>query len=116
MENFLHSNQNKRRKRREVHISTLACLALYDYLRLTDHATYWPFWFVDAFDSSRKLKQEEWRVLNVDNRGLLRISRVKGSRYWEDAIGMRNALIEYVNSEEGSVSWQKNYLSWTSYK
>ena len=36
MENFLRSNQKKRRKRREVHIGTLACLALYDYQRLTD--------------------------------------------------------------------------------
>ena len=35
---------------------TLACLALHNYLRLTDNATYCPFGFVDSFDSSGKLK------------------------------------------------------------
>ena len=72
---------------------TLTCLALHDYLRLTDNATYCPFGFADSFDSSDKLNQGEWRALNVDNRGLLPISRVKSSRYREDAIGMRNVLI-----------------------
>ena len=43
------------------------------------------------------------------------MSRVKGSSYRGDAIGMRNALIEYVNSEEGIVSWQENYVSRTSH-
>ena len=86
---------------------TWACLVLHNYLRLTDNATYCPFVFVDSFDSSGKLKQGEWRALNVDDRGLLPVSCVKGWRYRKGAIGMRNALIEYVNSEEGSVSWQK---------
>ena len=72
---------------------TLTCLALHDYLRLTDNATYCPFGFADSFDSSDKLNQGEWRALDVDNRGLLPISRVKSSRYREDAIGMRNVLI-----------------------
>ena len=44
-----------------------------------------------------------------------RSQRVKGPRYREDAIGMRIALIDYVNSEEASVSWQKNCVSRTSY-
>ena len=84
--------------------NTLACLALHNYLRLTDNATYCPFGFVDSFDSNGKLKQGKWRALNVDNRDLLPISRVKGSRYREDATGIRKALIEYVNSEKESVS------------
>ena len=37
----------------------LACLARHNYLRLTDNATYFPFGFVDSFDSSGKLKQRE---------------------------------------------------------
>ena len=61
------------------------CLAPHNYLRLTDNATNFLFGFVDSFDSSGKLKQGEWRALNVDNRGLLPISRVKASRYREDA-------------------------------
>ena len=93
----------------------LACLALHNYLCLTDNVIYCPFGFVDSFDSSGKLKQREKRAINVDNRGLLPICRAKGSRYREDVTGMRNALIEYVNSEEGSVSWQKTkYLRTTN--
>ena len=92
---------------RNVKKYTLACLALNNYLRLTDNATCCPIKFVDSFDSSGKLKQGEWRALNIDNRGLFPISRFKGLRYREDGIGMRNALIEYVNSKEGSV--RKSY-------
>ena len=84
---------------------TLACLALHNHVRLLNNATCCPFGFADSFDSSGKLKQGEWRTLNVDNRSSLLINRVKGSLYREDA--MRNVLKEYVNSEEGSVSWQK---------
>ena len=73
---------------------TLACLGLHNYLCLTNNATYCPFGFVDSLDSGGKLKQGEWRTLKVDKRSLLSISRVQGSRYGEDAIGMRNALIE----------------------
>ena len=66
---------------------------------------------MDSFDSSGKLKQGECRASNVDNTGLLPISRVKGSHYREGAIGMRNALIEYMNSEEGSVSWHLGHCT-----
>ena len=86
-------------------------LALHNYLRWAVNVTYCPFGFVDSFDSSGKLKQGKWRALNVDNRGLLPISRVKGSRYREDAIGKINELILYVSS----LSWQKYYVSRTSY-
>ena len=64
---------------------TLACLALHNYSRITDNATNVLFGFADSFDSSGKLKQGGWRALNVDNRGLLPISRVKASCYREYA-------------------------------
>ena len=63
----------------------LACLALHNYLRITDNATNVLFGFIDSIDSNGKLKQGEWRALNVDNRGLLPISHVKASCYREDA-------------------------------
>ena len=66
-------------------------LALHNYLRWAVNVTYCPFGFVDSFDSSGKLN------------------------YSEDAIVMRNALIEDVNSKEGSVSLHKSYLYRTAY-
>ena len=99
MQNFLHTIKASVEN---VEKYTLACLALHNYLRLTNNATYCPFGFEDSFDNSGKLKKREWRAFSVENRGLLPISCVKGSRYREDAIGMRNALIEYVNSKENA--------------
>ena len=43
------------------------------------------------------------------------INRVKGSRYCNQAIKMRNAIKDVVNSEERSVSWQEEYVIRTSY-
>ena len=41
---------------------------------------------------------------------LLSISKVRGSRYTEDAIQLRDALKTYVNSEKGSLPWQLNHV------
>jgi len=46
---------------------------------------------------------------------MLRINRVKGSRYSNDGVEMRNSLRRFVNSEEGSVSWQEQYVTRTTY-
>ena len=47
---------------------TLACLALHNYLRLTDNAMYCPEGFVDSYNNSGKIKEGEWRSLvNNDN-------------------------------------------------
>ena len=40
--------------------------------------------------------------------GLTNINNVRGSRYSEEPINMRDALMNYLNSEEGAVPWQKN--------
>lgn len=94
---------------------TLSCLSLHNYLRLTDNAMYCPGGFTDSYDKTGNMKEGEWRSMAKTCAGLEPINRVRGSRYREDALQMRESLSEFLNSAEGSVSWQDEYVSRTSY-
>ena len=98
---------------------TLACLALHNYLRLTDNAMYCMEGFDDSYNNSGKIKVEEWRSLvNNDNSsitGMTPLRSVRGSRYREDSIALRNSFATYF-SNEGSVSWQWDHVRRTSYQ
>ena len=82
----------------------LATLALHNYLRLTDNATYTPKGFVDSEDSTGNVTEGKWRK-NADANGLVNLPNVRGSSYSEDALSMREALKTYVNSLLGKVDW-----------
>ena len=77
---------------------------MHNYLRLTDNASYFPNGFTDSYDPTGILQQGEWRGLVSGNQGSVPINRVKGSRYFNQAIKIRNGIEDFVNSEEGSVS------------
>ena len=61
--------------------------------------------FVAGLDETGHLKQRERRSLVIGNEGLLLLTRVKRSRYPNQAVEMRTAILEFVISEEGSVNW-----------
>ena len=89
----------------------LAAISLHNYLRLTDSATYCPNGFVDSEDSTGRIKKGEWRrIVAQGNAGLQPMARVRGSRYQNRAIEMRSAIMRYLNSDEGSVPWQLEYV------
>ena len=94
----------------------LACLALHNYLRCTDNASYTPVGFVDSESGDGSLIHGDWRkeVSTYDN-GLGNINPVRGSRPRLDAINIRDALKEFFNSEAGSVEWQLQYVRRTSH-
>ena len=104
-----------RAKVENVENFVLACLALHNYLRLTDNASYCPSGFIDSYDDTGNLQEGKLRTLAVGNEGMLLLSRVKGSRYLNNAVEMRNSLRRFLNSEEGSVSWQEEYVTRTAY-
>ena len=95
---------------------TLACLALHNYLRQTDNAMYTPQGFVDSENKDGQIKKGEWRSLrrNEEN-AFVKVNPVRGSRYSTDALQLRKTLTEYVNSEEGAVPWQLDYVRRTSH-
>ena len=55
------------------------------------------------YDASRNLQQGKWRGLVGGDQGSVPINLVKGYRYSNKAIKTRNAIEDFVNSEEGSV-------------
>ena len=94
----------------------LACLTLHNYLRLTENATYSPIGFIDSEDSSGNILPGTWRSEAAESGALVNIRPVRGSRYCKDAVAVREILKEYVNSEEGHLSWQLEYIRRTSNK
>lgn len=93
---------------------TLAALVLHNYLKQTENATYSPAGFVDSEDKGGNIKEGEWRADN-ENGGLVSINPVRGCRYKQNAIKMRESIKAYVNSEIGSVPWQYTYMKRTSH-
>ena len=99
---------------------TLVCLALHDYLRLTENALYCPGGFVDSVDDTGRIKEGDWRSIvqsSSTHFGITNISNVRGSRYSDsdETVNMRDALMNCLNSEEGAVSWQTEHIRRTSY-
>ena len=96
----------------------MATICLYNYLRQTDTARYCPAGFVDSFDGTGQFKPCEWRRL-VEAQGngcLTDIPNVRGSRYTGNAIEMRDALRDYVNSPFGKFPWQLDHVRRTGKK
>ena len=96
---------------KHVGIYTLACMALHNYLSLTTNAKYVPAGFVDSEDSNGNLIPGDWRKnFNNNNGAFENLAPYRGSRSKPTALDIRDALKDYVNSEEGSVSWQVDYV------
>ena len=97
---------------------TLTCLTLHNYLRLTENALYCPSGLVDSVDDTGRIKEGDWRSVvpsSSTHFGITNISNVRGSRYSDEAVNMRDALMNYLNSEEGAVPWQTEHIRRTSY-
>ena len=95
---------------------TLACIALHNYLRITDNAYYTPSGFVNSEDKDGNFKPGEWRSLSSNyDVGLVPVPNVRGSRSRENALKTRDKLKDYLNNEEGSLEWQINYIRRTSH-
>ena len=90
---------------------TLACLALNNYLCLTENAKYIPTGFADSKDSDGNIVPGDWRKdVESGNGALEETASLRGSRAKKSALDTRDALKDYLNSEEGSVPWQVGYV------
>ena len=52
----------------------------------------------------------DWHRIADDVAGMRFIPNVRGSRYSNNAIAMREALKDYVNGKIGSAEWQQNHV------
>ena len=71
----------------------LACLALHNYLRLTDNAYYIPSGFVDSEGKDGNFLPGEWRLPKengLSNNALVDLPRVRGSQSRHDPLETRN--------------------------
>ena len=90
---------------------TVACLALHNYLRQAYNAVCTPVGFADSESRDDSIKESEWRSMKGDDEKAFKsINPVRGSRYTKDALKVRETLTKYVNSENGSVPWQFDYI------
>ena len=51
----------------------------------------------------------------LNNNALVDLPRVRGPRSRHDALETRNELRDFLNSEEGSLPWQLQYIRRTSH-
>lgn len=95
---------------------TLACLALHNYLRLTENARYTPAGFLDSEDRDENIVPGDWRQnIPSESLALTEIPPYRGSRSKKSALDTREAVKIYLNSEHGSLPWQVNYIRRTSH-
>ena len=89
-----------------------AAITLHNYLRLSENARYCPNGFTDSESSSSNVVLGEWRRESCSSsKGcLMPLNIVRGSRYQEDAVNMREFLKAYLNSDLGEVEWQLDYV------
>ena len=92
---------------------TQAAVCLHNYLRQTEPAFYCPTGFVDSFDSSGNILLGEWRsITSADSNtsAMQDLQPPRRCRYANSALETREALKSYLNSDQGAVSWQWDYV------
>ena len=99
-------------KLKNVEKVVLAAMALHNYLRQTDNASYCLQGYIDSDRAMGDIVPEHLRneVSASTNDGIANVPGLRGSRRSEDALLMRNSLMEYTNSDLGSLSWQLDYV------
>ena len=90
---------------------------LHNCLGQTENAAYCLSNFMDSENCSGNIQpgyqrgQTCQRCLQSNSQELLsNVQSLHGSWYTENLVVMRDGLTDYLNSEEGSISWQSNYV------
>ena len=79
---------------------------------------YTPAGFIDSEDKHGNFIPGKWRSQNKNTvrcGSYQSINAVQGSQSRVDALEVRNRLKNYLNSNEGSVPWQIDYVRRTSH-
>ena len=89
-----------------------ACVCLHNFLQLTAKTAYYPQGFIDSEMEDGSICPGDWRhlILNVQS-GLCCLPNAKGGRQQTNANDTQRALKDYLNTTEGSVEWQWEYIN-----
>lgn len=104
-------NHSKNASVKTAEAITKAAVCLHNFLRLTNSAVYCPNGFVDSEDASGKIKQGEWRgIVSRSGSAMTDIAPLQGRRNTNNAVQVRNGLMNYFISYAGSLPWQWVYV------
>ena len=92
-----------------VELIVKACVALHNYLLLTDNAKYTPAGFVDSVDKSGTIVEGSWRK-EIQTGALGALVSQGAHNMTNNAKKIRDKFCDYVNSPVGSVPWQVDYV------
>lgn len=91
-----------------------ACVCLHNYLQLTSHTSYSPSGFVDTEYSDGSIKEGDWReIVNLNNSAIKDLKKPRGGRQQDVGKQLQLVLKDYVNSQNGAVDWQLDYIRHT---
>ena len=88
------------------------CVCLHNFLQLTVKSPYSSQGFIDSEMEDGSICPGDWRHLvpNVQS-GLCCLPKAKGGRQQTNAKDTQRALKDYLNTTEGSVEWQWEYIN-----
>lgn len=84
-----------------------ACCLLHNFLIEDKSMTYCPPNYIDKIDEHGRIIEGEWRNRIAENSLYHSSFPANGGRTSDYAKFVRNTLKDYVNSEAGSLSWQR---------
>ena len=85
-------------------------LCIHNLLRQPNSASC-PKAFPDSYDSTGQIREREWRAMIKFNNVMLKdIPGIRGSCPSLSALDVRNEVKRYLNSMEGSLSWQWKHI------
>jgi hypothetical protein len=87
-----------------------ACVVLHNYLLLTDNAKYLPTGFADSFTNSGQLVEGGWRSTENSGTAIDQLAHQGSHNMGNNAKLVREKFCAYVNSLQGSVPWQTDYV------
>ena len=85
-----------------------ACIALHNYLKLTDSAHYTPKGFVDSESNYGEIVLGQWRN-SCQSKAFEDVKRKRNVKYKRSAVEIREKLSDYLVAG-GSVPWQLAYI------
>jgi len=91
----------------------LACVALHNYLLQKTPEVYTPPGFTDSFSEDGELIEGAWRAAITKTQAedpIPKLTFAAQGRATDLAKRIRNQVCDYVNSDVGSVKWQRKYL------